>query len=147
VSKLGRRITGSGGFIDISQTAKKVVFCGTFTNGEIVLDTSDGKVRIVKDGTIKKFRQKVEQVTFSGEFAAQRGQRVLYVTERAVFELRDGKMVLIEIAPGIDLERDVLSQMEFVPEISSDLKMMDPAIFKPEKMVVTNPDLFSEFNR
>lgn len=147
VSKLGRRITGSGGFIDISQTAKEVVFCGTFTNGEIILDTADGKVSIVKDGATKKFRQKVEQVTFSGEFATQRGQRVLYVTERAVFELKEGKMVLIEIAPGVDLEKNVLSQMEFVPEISPDLKPMDPAIFKPERMVVTNPALFGEFSR
>jgi propionate CoA-transferase len=147
VSKLGRRITGSGGFIDISQTAKEVVFCGTFTNGEIVLDSSDGKISIVKEGTTKKFREKVGQVSFSGEFATRNGQRVLYVTERAVFQLREGKMVLTEIAPGIDLERDILAQMEFTPEISADLKTMDPAIFKREKMVESNPDLFRAFRK
>jgi propionate CoA-transferase len=145
VSKLGKRITGSGGFIDISQNAKTMIFCGTFTNGDIVLDVRDGRISIVKDGTTKKFRRQVEQVTFSGEFAAKKGQPVLYVTERAVFRLEGGKMALIEIAPGIDLEKDVLAQMEFIPEIAPDLKIMDPAIFKPEKMRESNPSLFGDF--
>jgi propionate CoA-transferase len=145
VSKLGKRITGSGGFIDISQNAKTTVFCGTFTNGEIVLDVGDGSISIVKDGSTKKFRERVEQITFSGEYAAKTGQRVLYITERAVFRLENGKMVLTEIAPGVALQKDVLAQMEFVPEIAPDLKTMDPAIFKPEKMMRTNPGLFSQF--
>ena len=145
VSKLGRRITGSGGFIDISQNAKTMVFCGTFTNGDIEVDVREGCISIVKDGGTKKFRKKVEQVTFSGEYAAKIGQPVLYVTERAVFRLKDGRMVLTEIAPGIDLERDILAQMEFVPEIAADLKTMDPAIFRPEKLRETNPALFSAF--
>ena len=145
VSKLGKRITGSGGFIDISQNAKTMVFCGTFTNGEIILDIADGKIGILKDGSTKKFRERVEQITFSGEYATRTGQQVLYVTERAVFRLENGKMVLTEIAPGIDLQKDVLAQMEFVPEIAPDLKTMDPSIFKPDKMRQSNPALFSDF--
>ena len=145
VSKLGKRITGSGGFIDISQNAKTMVFCGTFTNGEIILDVADGKIAILKDGSTQKFRERVEQITFSGEYATRTGQQVLYITERAVFRLEDGKMVLTEIAPGIDLQKDVLAQMEFVPEIAPDLKTMDPAIFKPDKMMQSNPALFSHF--
>jgi propionate CoA-transferase len=128
VSKLGKRITGSGGFIDISQNAKTMVFCGTFMNGETV-----------------KFKKHVEQITFSGEFAAKTGQEVLYVTERAVFRLENGKMVLAEIAPGIDVQKDILAHMEFTPEIAPDLKTMDPAIFKPEKMVQSEPALFRHF--
>ena len=145
VSKLGKRITGSGGFIDISQTAKAMIFCGSFTNGDIELDIKDGKISIVKDGTVKKFRRQVEQVTFSGEFAAEKGQPVLYVTERAVFKLASGRMVLTEIAPGVDLEKDVLAQMEFRPEIAADLTTMDPAIFNPQRMMLSNPALFQHF--
>jgi propionate CoA-transferase len=146
VTRLGKRITGSGGFIDISQTAKTVVFCGTFTNGEILLDTKDGKLTILKEGTTKKFRSQVQQVSFSGELATKKGQQVLFVTERAVFKLENGKMVLTEIAPGIDLQKDVLDQMEFAPVIADNLKTMDLAIFKPEAMKQNNPALFSNFN-
>jgi len=145
VSKLGRRITGSGGFIDISQNAKTMVFCGAFTNGEIVLEVADGKVSIRQDGATKKFRQRVEQVTFSGEYASRRGQKVFYVTERAVFTLRNGRMVLIEIAPGVDLQKDVLDKMEFVPDIAPDLKTMDPAVFSSGRMRDSNPALFGAF--
>jgi propionate CoA-transferase len=145
VSRLGKRITGSGGFIDISQNAKTMVFCGTFTNGEIALDMEDGNVTVLKDGATKKFRKQVGQITFSGDFATKNGQRVLYVTERAVFKLENGTMVLTEIAPGIDLNNDVLAQMEFTPGIAPDLKTMDPAIFKPESMRQNNPVLFGHF--
>ena len=145
VSKLGKRITGSGGFIDISQNAKTTVFCGTFTNGDIVLDVADGRISIVKDGCTTKFRKRVEQITFSGEFATKTGQQVLYITERAVFRLESGRMVLTEIAPGVDLQKDVLGRMDFVPEIAPDLKTMDSAIFKPERMIQNNPALFSDF--
>lgn len=146
VSRLGSRITGSGGFIDISQNAKTMVFCGSFTNGDIVLGTQDGKVNIQKDGSTKKFRKQVQQVSFSGEFAAKSGQEVIYVTERAVFRLIDGKMTLTEIAPGVDLQRDILDQMEFMPVIADDLRTMDTAIFLPEKMREANPALFASFN-
>ena len=87
----------------------------------------------------------IHAVTFSGEYAARIGQPVLYVTERAVFRLESGRMVLTEIAPGIDLQKDVIAQMEFVPEIAADLKTMDPAIFRPERLRVTNPALFGDF--
>jgi propionate CoA-transferase len=145
VSRLGTRITGSGGFIDISQTAKTVVFCSPFTNGEILVDTKDGKLTILKEGTTQKFRKQVAQVSFSGKFATQTGQQVVYVTERAVFKLENGKVVLTEIAPGIDLQRDVLAQMEFTPEIAANVKIMDGAIFRPEIMTENNPSLFSNF--
>ena len=86
------------------------------------------------------------QITFSGQYACERGQKVIYVTERAVFNLVDGNVVLTEIAPGIDLQKDVLLQMEFEPGISENLKIMDAAIFKPEKMTTTNPSIFQYFN-
>jgi len=145
VSKLGKRITGSGGFIDISQNAKTMVFCGAFTNGDIELAVEGGRLAIVKDGATKKFRRHVEQVSFSGEYAAEKGQEVLYVTERAVFRLEDGGLMLTEIAPGIDLQKDVLDHMEFAPSIAADLKTMDAAIFKPERMVENNPAIFRHF--
>lgn len=145
VSKLGKRVTGSGGFIDISQNAKTVVFCSPFTNGEILVDTRDGKLTILKEGTTKKFRKEVRQISFSGKFAAEKGQEVIYVTERAVFKLENGEMVLTEIAPGVDLQKDVLAQMEFIPEIADNLKTMDGAIFKPETMVENSPTLFGNF--
>ncbi len=145
VTKLGSRVTGSGGFIDISQTAKTVIFCSPFTNGEILVDTKDGKLTIVKEGSTKKFRKQVDQISFSGKFAAEKGQRVVYVTERAVFRLENGKMVLTEIAPGIDLQKDVLGQMEFAPEIPDNLKTMDPAVFKPEIMTQNSPGIFKLF--
>ncbi|PKN66700.1 MAG: acyl CoA:acetate/3-ketoacid CoA transferase [Deltaproteobacteria bacterium HGW-Deltaproteobacteria-15] len=145
VSRLGKRITGSGGFIDISQNAKIMVFCGTFTNGEILVDAKNGKLTILKEGSNKKFRNQVAQVSFSGEFATQKGQQVLFVTERAVLKLENRKMVLTEIAPGIDLQKDILAQMEFTPVIAENLKTMDPAIFKPERMMLNNQNVFSHF--
>jgi propionate CoA-transferase len=131
VSKFGPRLAGAGGFINISQNAKKVVFVGTFTAGDLSVRIEDGKVRIASEGTMRKFVREVEHRTFSGREARRRGQSVLYVTERCVLRLglaADG-LELIEIAPGIDLERDVLGQMDFMPLISPDLRIMDAAIF------------------
>jgi propionate CoA-transferase len=145
VSKLGTDVTGSGGFIDISQNAKTVVFCAPFMNVKPKIEMKDGKLTIVKDGAGKKFLKQVDQITFSGKYAAETGQKVFYVTERAVFKLENGKVVLKEIAPGIDLQKDVLAQMEFAPVIADDLKTMDAAIFKPEKMIENNPAIFSSF--
>ncbi len=145
VSNLGKRIPGTGGFVDISQNAKTVVFCSTFTNGDIRTQAIDGKLRILQDGRVKKFVEKVRQITFSGEYATTKGQKVVYVTERAVFRLENGKLLLTEIAPGMNLKEDVLDQMEFVPEIAGNLKTMDAAIFRPEKMSVSNETLFSPF--
>ena len=134
VSKFGSTISGCGGFIDISQTSKKCIFCGTFTAGGLETEISDGKLSIVKEGRHKKFVDDVEHITFSGQYASETKQEVLYVTERAVFTIKDGKLELIEIAPGVDLEKDILENMEFKPEISDNLKLMDERIFKDEKM-------------
>jgi propionate CoA-transferase len=134
VSKFGPRLAGAGGFINISQNAKKVVFVGTFMAGRLQLAIDDGRLRIVKDGNLKKFVHEVEHRTFSGSYAVKRGQPVLYVTERCVFELTGEGLALIEIAPGIDIERDILAQMEFRPIIRRDPVTMDPRIFLPEPM-------------
>lgn len=128
VSKFGPRLTGPGGFINITRSTPKVVFCGTFM-GKAKLQVGDGKLTIVEEGKIKKFLKKVEQVTFAGQYAPE-GQDVLYVTERCVFKLINKKMTIIEIAPGIDLEKDILAHMDFTPDVSPDLKPMDPAIFR-----------------
>ncbi|NLY39962.1 MAG: acyl CoA:acetate/3-ketoacid CoA transferase [Firmicutes bacterium] len=131
VSKFGPRVTGPGGFVNISQNSKKVVFCGNFTTGA-ELEVRDGKLVIIKEGKGNKFIRQVDQITFSGKYAAQINQPVLYVTERAVFTLQNGAVTLIEIAPGIDLEKDVLALMEFKPAISSPLKTMDHGLFQPQ---------------
>jgi len=129
VSKFGPRIPGCGGFIDISQNTKNVIFCGTFTAKGLKEEIKDGKLTIVEEGQSKKFIDKVEQVTFSAKYAMRTGQNVLYITERAVFKLVEGGIELIEIAPGVDLEKDILAHMEFKPLISDNLKTMDPKIF------------------
>ncbi len=129
VSKFGPRLAGAGGFINISQNAKKVVFVGTFTAGRLQIAIEDGRLRIVKDGKLKKFVREVEHRTFSGGYAVTRGQPVLYVTERCVFELTTDGLELIEVAPGIDIEREILAQMEFRPIIRRDPAIMDRRIF------------------
>lgn len=139
VSKFGSRLAGAGGFINISQNAKTVVFAGTFTADELDLRVEGGRLRLAREGRTRKFVQAVEHRSFSGREALRRGQRVLYVTERCVFRLvgdaaRGGGLELIEIAPGIDLERDLLAHMDFMPAISAQLKLMDAALFAPEPM-------------
>lgn len=129
VSKFNGRMVGCGGFVNISQNTKNVVFCGTFTAGSSDIEIKDGALCIKKDGNFSKFVNKVEQVTFSGAYAVEAGQNVLYVTERAVFRLEERGMVLIEIAPGVDLQKDILDHMEFKPIVSETLKTMDASIF------------------
>lgn len=134
VSKFGPTIAGCGGFIDISQTAKKCVFCGTFTAGGLKTEIRDGELKILQEGRHKKFLRDVEHITFSGDYAREAGQSVLYVTERAVFEMTGEGLVLREIAPGVDLKRDILDQMEFTPLMPEAPKLMDARIFRPEPM-------------
>ena len=117
-----------------AQTAPVVVYCGTFTASGLKVEIKDGKLHILQEGKVKKFIKDVEQVTFAAEYAAEVGQKVLYITERAVFELIDGVLTLTEIAPGVDLEKDILAQMEFRPAIAEDLKEMDARIFRDEVM-------------
>lgn len=128
VSKFGKRIPGAGGFIDITQNAKTVVFCGTFTAKDLEIKTGHGRIEIITEGSVKKFVKKVEHITFSGKFATKTNQNVLYITERAVFKLTPEGLELIEIAPGVDLEKDILANMAFKP-ICGNYKLMDPAIF------------------
>lgn len=130
VSKFGPRVAGCGGFINICQSAKTLVFAGTFTAGGLEVEVADGALRIVTEGKARKFLADVEQITFSGPYSRERDQRVLYVTERAVFELLDGVMTLIEIAPGVDLQRDVLDLMDFAPAVSPDLTTMPSGLFQ-----------------
>lgn len=129
VSKFGPKIAGCGGFINITQNVKKLVYCGTFTAGGLNLNIHDKKLVIEKEGEIKKFINKVEQITFNGKYASELEQKVLYITERAVLELRKEGLVLTEIAPGMDLQKDILDNMDFKPIIAKDLKLMDERIF------------------
>lgn len=137
VSKFGGRFVGCGGFIDISQNAKRVVFCSTFTAKGLEIKIEDGKLKILKEGSIRKFVKKVEHITFSGDYARKVGQKVLYITERAVFALEEDGMVLKEIAPGIDIDKQILPLMDFEPKIAKDLSEMDQRIFKEGRMNLT----------
>ena len=133
VSRFSNRLAGAGGFINISQSAKKIVFAGTFTSGGLKIAIKDGAMHVLREGSNRKFMAAVEQITFSGDYAADTGQSVLYVTERCVFQRTPAGMELIEIAPGIDLERDVLGQMGFAPVIRN-LRPMDARIFRDAPM-------------
>jgi propionate CoA-transferase len=128
-TKMGPRCTGAGGFIDITQNAKKVIFCATFNTGGTQIAIEDNYIKILKEGSVKKMVSKVTQISFNGKLARKKGQEVYFVTERAVFKLVKEGVRLIEIAPGIDLQKDVLDLMDFQPIISDDLKVMSEDLF------------------
>ena len=133
VSKFGPKLAGAGGFINISQNAKKVVFVGSFLAGSMDLKVADGRVHIARDAKAPKFVHEVEHRTFSGPLAAGRGQPVLYVTERCVFTLTPEGLELTEVAPGIDVQRDILDKMDFQPIVRQP-QLMDARIFRDRPM-------------
>ena len=133
VSRFGDRFAGAGGFINITQNAGGLVFAGAFTAGGLRIETGDGSLRIAREGRSRKFVTAVEEVTFNGGLAAAAGQRVLYITERCVFQLTPAGLALVEVAPGIDLERDILALMDFRP-IMTDVKPMDDRLFRTVAM-------------
>ena len=126
---LGPKPTGAGGFIDITTNAKHVVFCSSFTAKGLDCTFEGGRLHINQEGSLIKFVNQIKQVSYNGKIAREKGQKMHYVTERAVFELRPEGLTLTEIAPGIDIQTQVLDLMEFTPRISPDLKEMDMAIF------------------
>ncbi|MBS1161957.1 MAG: acyl CoA:acetate/3-ketoacid CoA transferase [Proteobacteria bacterium] len=140
VSKFGPRLAGAGGFINISQNAKKVVFVGTFTAGNLEVAIKDGQLQILEDGKALKFVDEVEHRTFSGSQAAKWGKSVLYITERCVFKLTAAGLELTEIAPGIDLQKDILDKMTFRPLMPVEPKLMDARIFAEAPMNI-RPDM------
>ncbi len=133
VSRFGPKLAGAGGFINITQNSRTVVFVGTFTAGGLKIRVENGHLNILQEGRARKFVNKIEQVTFSGPYASSTGQNVLYVTERCVFALTAQGLELIEVAPGIDIERDILAQMDFKPIIRNP-QSMDARIFLPDAM-------------
>ena len=141
VSRFGSRTAGAGGFVNISQNAKSVAFLGTFTSGGLDVAIDDGRLQIVRDGRQAKFVERVQHLTFSGRAAFARGQRVSYVTERAVFELIDSGLCLTEVAPGVDLQRDILDRMAFAPTVADNLKTMSHELFRPTRPAVLPDDL------
>lgn len=134
VSKLGPKLIGSGGFIDITQSARKCLFCGEFTAGGLKAHVEGGKLVIAEEGKSAKFVESVQQITFSGAFAAKFNQEIVYITERGVFRLSPEGLVLAEVAPGVDIENDILRHMEFKPIVPENVPLMDERIFRPEVM-------------
>lgn len=134
VSRFANRIVGPGGFINISQNAKAVIFSGTLTAGRSDMSWPNGRAHIARDGQGRKLVKTVEQITYNGGYGRARGQRALYVTERGVFRRSDDGIELIEIAPGINIERDIIARMDFRPKIAANLVTMDARLFHPEPM-------------
>ncbi len=133
VSRFGPKLAGAGGFINISQNARRMVFVGTFTASGLVISIKDGRIVVDREGTARKCVRAVGHVTFSGPYAAERGQDVLYVTERCVFRLTEKGPELIEVAPGVDMDRDILDLMAFEPIVNRPT-IMDRRIFLPKPM-------------
>jgi propionate CoA-transferase len=136
VSRLGTKLTGCGGFMSIAGNSKKIIFCGTFTNG-LKIATGDGKLTITEEGKKHKFIQRVGEITFAGKVAAKNHKDVTYVTERCVFRLMEDGLHLVEVAPGIDIETQILGEMDFAPIVDENVKLMDERIFRDEPMGLT----------
>jgi propionate CoA-transferase len=134
VTRFGERYDGSGGFIDITQNSKRLVFSGSLTGGSLDIDVCDGELHIRRDGAFDKFMPEVDQVSFSADLARERGQDVSFVTDRAVFHLERDGLVLTEIAPGVRLKEDVLDRVGFAVRVSDALALMDPRIFREGPM-------------
>jgi len=134
VSRFGPKLAGCGGFMHITQSADQVFFLGTFTAGGLKTSIKDGKLVIDNEGRERKFVDKVEQITFNGKFNAEKGKKVKYITERAVFELRKDGVYLIEVAPGIDIKTQILDLMDYEPKMDGEPKIMDARIFRDEVM-------------
>jgi propionate CoA-transferase len=129
VSKFGSKVAGVGGFVNITQSARHLVFMGALTAGGLEIASGDGRLRIAREGGVKKFVERVGHLSFNGPYSEKLGIAVRYVTERAVFEMRQGRLTLTEIAPGIDLEREVLAQLATPVRVADDLGRMDRRIF------------------
>jgi acyl CoA:acetate/3-ketoacid CoA transferase len=143
-SMLPGRAPGPGGFPVIAAGVPRVYFAGLFTAGKPDIKVSEDGIKILSEGKIMKFVDKVYKIVFSGRFARMNNKEVLYVTERAIFKLRDEGLELIEIAPGIDIDRDIIGKMEFEPKVSSKLKTMDMRIYSKGKMGLRD-ELFKFF--
>jgi propionate CoA-transferase len=134
VTRVGKTLTGPGGFIDITQSTKRVNFLGPFTAGGLKVEAKDGKLTILQEGKIRKFVKEVPEVTFSGDRAKAQQQIVNYITERCVFTLTKGGLELVEVAPGVDVERDILAHMDFAPIIRHAPRLMSAKIFTDAPM-------------
>lgn len=134
VTRFGKRYDGSGGFINITQNARRLVFSGTLTGGSLDIAVEDGRLRIRQEGGFRKFVERVGQISFNGRRAVESGQTVMFVTERAVFRLSAEGLVLCEIAPGVRLQEDVLDRLGFKPIVARDLRPMDARLFRPGPM-------------
>ena len=142
VSKFGTEWNGCGGFNSISDRTKRLVFCGSLTAGGLQVVVRDGQLKIEREGRHRKFVPQVEQITLNAARAHAQGQEVLYITERAVFKLGDDGPVLVEVAPGIDVDKDIRAQVGFALKVSPELKAMDPRIFADHPM-----DLLKDFGQ
>ena len=130
VSKMGTKIPGCGGFLNIAENSRKVIFCGTLTGKGLKIEVKDGKLSIPSEGSIKKFLNDLDQITFNGKLAIARKQPVMFITERAVFDLTPKGLRLLEVAPGVDIEKHILPNLEFAPIIEGQPKLMDARIFQ-----------------
>ena len=137
-SMLPSRLFGAGGFPVIAGGVSKIYFAGAFTGGKKEIDVCKNRIKIIQDGPITKFVENVYKISFSGYQAAKSGQEIMYVTERAVFRLDKNELILEEIAPGIDIEKDVLSHMNFKPKLSTEIKEMDGRLFGKPPMNIRN---------